>query len=158
MSRPSGSARSSERSSARSARSGIGERIAGDRFQEKGLDRPDPGTHRQGSLVEQRRQHIRSPFGVVAGEPQRRAGDPHLRERALCIAHLGEDLLGALELTQPHQRSDQVAGDPRREHMGLDEELAQALGRAKGLQGLHIITVRRFEQPAHHVEHQPASG
>ena len=56
------------------------------------------------------------------------------------------------------QRSDQVAGDPRREHVGLDEELTQALGGAKGLQGLRIIAARRFEQPAHHVEHQPASG
>ena len=52
----------------------------------------------------------------------------------------------------------QVAGDPRREHVGLDKELSQTLGGTERSQGLRIIAACCLEQPAHHVEHESTSG
>jgi hypothetical protein len=71
---------------------------------------------------------------------------------------VGQDLLGALELAEVHQRPHQVSRDPCGEHVRPDELLTQPLGGAKGAQGLCVTATRRLEEPAHHVVHQPAGG
>ena len=99
-----------------------------------------------------------APSGSSRASRKRGERDPHLRELALAVVRLGEDALGLIDLAQSHQRSNQVAGDARGEHVRLDEQLAQSLGGAKGAQRLRIAAVRRLEHAAHRVKHQPPGG
>jgi hypothetical protein len=109
----------------------IAERVARDRFDEESLNRPDPGTHRQGRLVEQGRERDRGSLRVVVCESQRRACDAHLREHALCVVGLGEDLFAALDLAKSHQRSNQMS--PAHEASGARP--ARLLSRSGGPSG-----------------------
>ena len=152
MSAPSGSARSSARSRARSA--AAWSPSASRAIASSSVRRDQPGSagptgaepSRTGASAAGRR------LRVVLGEPQRRGGDADLAAVAVLVVELGQDLLGALGLAEAHQGVQQQCPRPRGEQCGAARSPASRSAASEGGQRLRVTAARQLEQPADVVE------